>query len=88
MRGTGYILFSHLVVSGAPHHPDLSGERRFLRQDRDPLRYLRRQRHGQDRGAPAILLRPRYPLERGQAPVQPCLRTGGLCVDEEPAPVK
>lgn len=61
---------------------------RFLRQDRDPLRYLRRQRHGQDRGAPAILLRPRYPLERGQAPVQPCLRTGGLCVDEEPAPVK
>ena len=34
------------------------------------------------------LLRPRYPLERGQAPVQPCLRTGGLCVDKEPVPVK
>ena len=76
------------VFVGFPIWWYLSGERRFLRQDRDSLRYLRRQRYGQDRGAPAILLRPRYPLERGQAPVQSCLRTGGLCVGEEPVPVK
>lgn len=82
------LMLPALAACGKKQQPDLSGERRFLWKDRDSLRYLRRQRYGQDRGAPAILLRPRYPLERGQAPVQPCLRTGGLCVDEEPVPVK
>lgn len=47
---------------------------------------------GSGMGRTVELLRPscapRYPLERGQAPVRPCLRTGGLCVDEEPVPVK
>ena len=43
---TVFVGFPIWWYQAPPHHPDFSGERRFLRQDRDSLRYLRRQRHG------------------------------------------
>ena len=70
MRGTGYILLSHLVVSGPAHHRDVPRKLRLFGQDRHPLCHLRRQRHGR-RGRFEIRLLEGDEVAPRQAPEQP-----------------
>ena len=47
---TGIYRVSDLVVCCAPYHPYLFGKLRFFRKDAGTFCYLRRQRHGKNRG--------------------------------------